>query len=153
MIALAAVALLLAQVHTWLAGFAGPALPDPFVVLAAFTGLFWPRDSLPGAVLVLGWTRALVLAEPVGGHVLALAAAVFLLASQRGSLDPRRGGTLLLGTLVAALSLAAAAGLLRWLSGAPLTAGWAILLGAALALPLAPAARAASRRLRRRVPT
>jgi len=149
MIALCAAALLLAQLHAWLVGWTGSALPDPFIVLAAFVGLSWPRASLPGAVLVLGWARALVLAEPVGGHVLAAAAAVFLLASQRGTLDGRRPGALLLAALVAALVLSATAGLLRWISGAPLTAGWALLLGTLLAVPLAPAARAASRRMRK----
>jgi hypothetical protein len=148
-IALALLALLVAQLHAFLVGWTGSWLPDPVAVLAAFVGLSWPRASLLGAVLVLGWTRALVLAEPVGGHVLALAVAVFLLASQRDSLDGRRAGTLLFGTFVAALALAAAGGVLRWVSGAPLTAGWAVLAGALLALPLAPAARAATRRLKR----
>ena len=152
MIALAALALLLGQLHAWLVGWTGAALPDPFAVLVAFAGLHWPRRSLLGAVVVLGWARALTLAEPAGGHVLATGAAILLLASQRDSLDLRGGGVLLLGALVSALTLCASGAVLRWLSGAPLTAGWAVLWGAALAIPLAVPARLLSRRLRRRAP-
>jgi hypothetical protein len=149
MIALAVTALVLGQLHAWLAGLAGAALPDPYVLLVAFTGLYWPRRTLPLAILLLGWARALTLAEPMGGHVLATAAAVLLLASQRDGLDLRGGGVLLLGTLASALTLCTAGALLRGLSGAPLTAGWALVTGAALALPLAVPARWAARRVRR----
>ena len=149
MIALTAVALILAQLHAWLVTWTGAALPDPFPVLCALVGLSWPRRSLLGAVIVLAWARALALAEPVGGHVLAVAAAVFLLLSLRGTLDVRRSGALFTAALLAALALVSVSALLRWLSGAPLTAGWALLLGALLALPLALPARAAARRLRK----
>jgi hypothetical protein len=149
MIGLAAAALLFGQLHAWLAGFAGAALPDPYVVLVAFTGLHGPRRTLPLAVLLLGWARALTLAEPMGGHVLATAAAVLLLASQRDGLDLRVGGVLLMGSLVAALTMITAGALLRGLSGAPMTAGWALLTGAALGVPLAVPARWLARRRRR----
>jgi hypothetical protein len=149
MIALAAAALLISQLHAWLVTWTGAALPDPFPVLVALVGLNWPRRSLVGAVVLLAWPRALALAEPVGGHVLAVAAAVLLLSALRTSLDGRRAGSLVLGALLAAVTLVAVSALLRALSGAPLTAGWALLLGAGLALPLALPARAASRRMRR----
>jgi len=150
MIALAAAALLLAQLHAWLLGWSGAALPDPFPLLVALVGLCWPRESLAWAVLVLGWSRALGLAEPVGGHVLAAGAAVALLVSQRHALDARRAGTLLTCGLVAAGALALAGWLLREASGAPLTAGWALATGALLALPLLVPLRAVAVRLRRR---
>jgi hypothetical protein len=149
-IVLAVAALGLAQLHAWLAGWAGPALPDPFPLLVALVGLCWPRNSLAWAVLVLGWSRALCLAEPVGGHVLAAGAAVALLASQRHALDARRAGTLLACGLLAAAALALAGWLLRAASGAPLTAGWALAGGALLALPLLAPLRAAATGLRRR---
>jgi hypothetical protein len=149
MIALAAAALILGQLHAWLVGFTGAALPDPYVVLVAFAGLHVPRRSLPLAVLLLAWARALTLAEPVGGHLLATAAAVLLLASQRDGVDLRSGGVLLLGALISALTLIALAALLRSLSGAPVSAGWALLWGTGLALPLAVPARWLARRTRR----
>ena len=149
MIALVAAALLLGQLHAWLSGLLGPALPDPYVVLVAYTGLFGPRRTLPLAVLLLGWARALTLAEPMGGHVLATAAVVLLLASQRDGLDLRAGGVLLLGSIAAALTLILAGVLLRWVSDAPLTAGWALLVGAVLGIPMAVPARWLARRRRR----
>ena len=149
MIALAATALALAQLHAWLVTWTGAALPDPFPVLVALVGLAWPRRSIMGAVVLLAWPRALALAEPVGGHVLAVAAAVFLLLALRAALDGRRAGALVIGALVAALTLILVGGLLRAISGAPLTAGWALLLGAGLALPFSLPARAAARRLRK----
>jgi hypothetical protein len=149
MIATAAAALIFGQLHAWLAGFAGPWLPDPFVVLVAFTGLHGPRRTLPLAVLLLGWARALSLAEPMGGHVLAVGAAVLLLASQRDGLDLRVGGVLLAGSLVSALALILAGALLRGTFGAPMTAGWALLLGAVLGIPLAVPARWLAARRRR----
>ncbi len=150
MIPLAAAALLLAQLHAWLVPWTGPVLPDPFPLLVVLVGLCWPRASLVWAVLVLGWSRALGLAEPVGGHVLAAGAAVALLASQRHALDARRAGTLLATGLVAAGVLILAGWLLRAVSGAPLTAGWALPAGVALALPLLVPLRAVATRLRRR---
>ena len=149
MIALAAIALALAQLHAWLVTWTGAALPDPFPVLVALVGLAWPRRSIMGVVVLLAWPRALALAEPVGGHVLAVAAAVFLLLALRSGLDGRKSGALLFGALVAALTLILVGGLLRAISGAPLTAGWALLLGAGLALPFSLPARAAARRLRK----
>src|SRR5262249_6753041 len=149
MIALAVTTLVLGQLHAWLAGHAGAALPDPYVLLVAFTGLHGPRRTLPLAILLLGWAHALTLAEPAGGHVLRAAAAVLLRASQRDGLDLRGGGVFLLGALVSALTLVSAGALLRGLSGQPLTAGWALITGAALALPLAAPARRLARRARR----
>ena len=149
MIALAATSLALAQIHAWLVGWTGVALPDPYPVLLALVGLSWPRRSIVAAIVLLAWPRALSLAEPVGGHVLATAAAVGLLLALRDGLDARRPGALPLGALLAALTLIVTAALLRLLSGAPLAAGWAVLLGVAWAVPLALPARAIARRLRK----
>jgi len=150
MIVVALATLLLGQLHAWATLWCGVPLPDPFPVLVGFVGLNARRGDLPWAVLLLGWARALALAEPLGGHLLATAAAVALLAAQRSTLDGRRAGALVLATLLAALVLVLAGWLLRALTGAPLGAGWPLLLGAALVLPLLVPLRAAAVRARRR---
>jgi len=149
MIVLALFALVTGQAHAWLAGVAGPLMPDPYAVLVAFVGLHARKGSMLAGVVVLGWARALTLAEPAGGHVLATGAVVLLLASQRDGVDLRSASTLLVAAFVAALGLVAGGALLRALSGAPLEAGWALVWGAVLALPLAVPARLLARRMRK----
>jgi hypothetical protein len=143
-------ALLLGQLHAWLSLWAGFPLPDPYPVLVGFVGLNARRADLPWTLLLLAWARALALAEPLGGHLLATGAAVLLLSAQRNTLDGRRAGALVVATLLAALTLVLSGWLLRAASGAPLSAGWPLLLGAALVLPLLVPLRAAAARTRRR---
>lgn len=150
MIAPALAALLLGQVHAWATLGTGWTLPDPFAVVLAWAGLTLRRADLPWAALLLGWARALVLAEPVGGHLLSCAVALLLLESLRASLDGRRLGGQVVAVLLAALALLLAGWALRGLAGAPLTASWPLLAGAALVLPALVPLRAAAARARRR---
>lgn len=150
MIAPALAALLLGQVHAWASLGTGWILPDPFAVVLAWAGLTQRRSDLPWAALLLGWARALVLAEPLGGHLLSCGAALLALESLRASLDGRRLGGQLVAVLASTLVLQLAGWALRGLSGAPLTAGWPLLAGAALVLPALVPLRAAAARARRR---
>jgi len=145
MIVLLALAVLMGQLHALGAAWAGAFVPDPFVCLAAFAGLYWPRRGLAGAALALGLGRALVIMEPAGGQVLCAWGALLVLASQREAFDRGRPATLAAAALLVAVTWTVLAWLLALISGAPVSAGLSLFTGAALAPLLArPAHRAAA---------
>lgn len=128
---------LLAQAHlvarAWLGGLA----PDPLVVLATLLALVLPRRRLVLAALLLGWVRALTLAEPMGGQVLCLWAAMALVAFLReGLVAGGRSGVLVAGGLLA-LCWWSSAQVLGLAADAPVSAGRELLLGVPLAVPFA----------------
>ena len=138
-------ALVSAQVHALGVAWTHAALPDPFVLLAAFIGLFAPWRVLPWAATGLGWGRALVSLAPAGAEILAAAAALAVVASQREAFDRERPSTFFFVALLAAGTHAAAGWLLALLSSVDLSGGMALLTGTLLALPLARVSRGLAR--------
>lgn len=136
-----------AQLHAFGAAWTHAALPDPFVLLAGFVGLFAPGRALPWAAAGLGWGRALVTLQPAGAEILAVGAALAVVASQRDAFDRERPTTFFFVALLAAGSHAAAAWLLSVLSQVELHGGLALLTGTLLALPLSRPGRALARGL------
>jgi hypothetical protein len=147
-IALLLLTLGLGQLHGFGAAWAGDWLPDPFIGLAAFAGLYLPRASLLPAAVVLGWGRGLVHMESAGAHVLCAWLALAVIASQRDAFERDRGSSLLLVALLAALCWCAGAALLSAVAGTPVTAGWPLVSGALAVLPCATLARRLGRRYR-----
>jgi len=107
------------------------------VLLAAFAAMYLPWRRLLACAVLMGWLRAVVLLEPAGGQVLCAWGALVLVAGLRSQLALRER----LGFVLAAVLVAGTWSLLgRGLSAlfdVPLTGGRELLLGAALALPLA----------------
>ena len=146
MTALLIVASVLAgQVHALGAAWTHPALPDPFVVLAAFVGLFAPRRALPWAAVGLGWGRALVTLQPAGAEVLCVGLALLVVASQREAFERDRPSTLFFVALLATGAHAVGAWALSACGAAEVGGGLALLTGSLLAMPLARPARRVAR--------
>jgi len=150
MIGLLLVTLALGQVHAFAAAWAGPWLPDPFIVVTAYAALYWPSASLPLAALALGWSRGVLHTESAGAHVLCAWLALALVASQREAFERDRPSGQLLAALLAALALCGSAWVLHASFGTSVTAGLPLLSGALLVLPCAALLRRAGRSARRR---
>lgn len=114
----------------------GPWAPDLFVPVAALLSTSLPSSRLPLCALALGWMRALVLLEPVGGQVLcalvALSASALLggVGGLRGL--PRSAGVVALCWYGTASLLGRFA-----LPAGPPHGGTELLMGALVVLPLA----------------
>ena len=141
------VAALLSQVFVLSRAWLGSYAPDPLLVVASFAALYWPRGGLILPVLAVGWLRGLVLLEPAGGQVLCCLVSTLIVSGLRVHLLEWRGLGFVLGSFIQAGCWSMAATLVSHLFGVPVLGGRELVLGAALSIPLAGLAQAASRRV------
>lgn len=127
---LAGQALLLGR--AWL----GPLAPDPMVVVGVTLALSQPPRRLLAAAVMLGWVRALVLVEPVGGQVLCAWAALFAVATLARGLRRSGRSSFLFGGMVLAAVWCAGALVVSWASGVTVSAGPELWWGVVLAAPV-----------------
>jgi hypothetical protein len=139
-------ALLSAQLLVLSRALLGNWAPDLLVVVLLHGALFAPARRLLLVPLVVGWLRALVLLEPVGGQVLGALVATLLVSSLRSQLRDAPALGWVFGAFLAAGSWSLTVALLELVSGVPLVAGRELVLGAVLAVPLAGVAAARARR-------
>lgn len=136
-LALVCVAVLLGQVFVVSRGWFGSFAPDPLVPVAAFVALYWPRRTVLLCLVLLGWLRALLLLEPVGGQVLAVLIAYAIVAGLRTHLLEFREFGYVVGAFILAGCWSMAAVLTSHAFGVGVTGGRELVLGGLLSVPLA----------------
>lgn len=117
----------------WLGEYA----PDPTILVAVLCALALPPRRMVFAAVLLGWGRAVVLLEPAGGQVLCAWGAMAVVAGLRSQLQLLEGTGYVLGCVIGAGCWSLVARGLQLVADQPLTGGRELLLGAALALPIA----------------
>jgi len=137
------------QLFTAARSWLGAAAPDPFVLVAAFAAVWWPRRTRLLAVVLLGWTRALILVEPAGGQVLCAWLTFVFVGVFRDRLMALRKTGYVVGAALTACCWVLGARLVALVPGADPTAGRELMLGALLAIPLAGVAVGLGRPLER----
>lgn len=145
-VVLALLAVLAGQVfvvsRAWLGSFA----PDLLVPIAAYLALYWPRRSVLLAIVLVGWVRAMVLVEPVGGQVLAVLVASAIVSGLRPHLLEFREFGYVLAALIMAGCWSMAAALTSHAFGVTVIGGRELVLGSLLSVPLAGLASNLARR-------
>lgn len=145
-LALAFLTVLAGQLFVVSRGWLGSFAPDLMVPLAAYLALYGRRRSALIGIVLLGWVRALVLVEPVGGQVLAALLACAIVSGLRPHLLEFREFGFVLAAFILAGCWSMAAFLTSHAFGVTVIGGRELVLGSLFSVPLAGLASRLARR-------